>query len=529
MQTNDAVDVVIVGSGMGGAAFAWQLAGKAKGLRIVCLERGGWIDRSQFPTADLGWQSAALGAWSASPNARLAAGGNADSADYEISDAGSPLKPLMWNAVGGSTVNWSAHFPRLHPSDFRVYTLDGTGVDWPIDYDTLAPWYELNDHMMGVAGLAGDPAYPPRPAPEFPPLALGSMGARAAKAFDALGWHHWPVNAAVLTRPRGQRKACNHCGPCSQGCVTGAKASTDIAYLPDAMARGVELRTRSVVTQIETAAGRATGVIYRDRTGREHRQPASVVVVAGNGVGTARLLLASGLGQSGDDDPLGGNLMMHPVAYVRGSFNDPLDGPVGPVGCCLYSHEFYETDRSRGFVRGLQLQITRENSLLLQALRNNPAWGPDAQMSISQEFRHSMAVMVMTEDLPEAHNRISVSRDIAADGLPGVAIDYRPSANTDAMLRFGMDRAEELLRSAGAYRVDRQPYPPMTGWHLLGTAAMGTDPEASVVDPHGRCHAVPNILVCDGSIFPTAGAVNPASTIGALALLFADRLAEEMK
>ena len=99
---------------------------------------------------------------------RLAAGGNPFSADYPIDDSGSPLKPLMWNGVGGSTINWAAHVPRLHPSDFRVRSLDGVAVDWPLDYDALAPWYDLNDRMMGVAGLAGDPPIRPGRRPSFP-------------------------------------------------------------------------------------------------------------------------------------------------------------------------------------------------------------------------------------------------------------------------------------------------------------------------------------------------------------------------
>ncbi len=524
----DAVDVAIVGSGMGGAAFAWQLSRAASGLRIVCFERGDWVDPARFPTTEAGWQSSAIGTWATSPNARLAAGGNPQSADYAIDDSGSPLKPLMWNAVGGSTVNWSAHFPRLHPSDFRVHSLDGVGVDWPISYADLEPWYDLNDRMTGVAGLAGDPAYPPRPAPAFPPVPLGAMGERAADAFAALGWHHWPASSAVLTRAHGSRGACNHCGPCSQGCLTQAKASTDVTYWPQAIRQGVELRTNAVVTGIDIEAGRATGVVYRDATGRTCRQPAQVVAVAGNGIGTTRLLLASGLG-GGDDTPLGANLMMHPVAYLRGLFDAELDGPVGPVGCCLHSHEFYETDLSRGFVRGLQIQITRENSLFLQASRQVPSWGRDAQHRVSREFRHSMVVLVMTEDLPERHNRVTISDTLAEDGLPHVSISYCPSDNTEAMMRFGVDRAKDLLNAAGAYRIESQTYPPMTGWHLLGTAAMGTDPSTSVVDARGRCHAVPNIIVCDGSVFPTAGAVNPASTIGALALWMADQLAEDLR
>lgn len=525
MRQRDPVDVAIIGAGMGGAAFAWRLSRQAPGLRVLCLERGPWPDRGAFPSGGAGWQSAALERWATSPNLRLAAGGNPHSADYPIDETASPLSPLMWCGVGGSTINWSAHFPRLRPSDFRVRSLDGVAVDWPISYADLEPWYDLNDRMTGISGLAGDPAYPPKPPREHPPLAMGAVGRRAARAFDALGWHWWPVDAAILTRPRGDRGACNHCGPCSQGCAPGAKASTDLTYWPQAISQGVELRTRAVATRVDVEAGRATGVVYRDAEGGEHRQPASAVVVAGNGVGTARLLLSSGLGGGA----LGGNLMMHPVAYVRGIFDEALDGPAGPVGCSIYSHEFAETDLARGFARGVQLQVTRENSLLLQALRQKPAWGAAAQRLTAEEFRHSMAVLVMTEDLPEPRNRVSIGDADAADGLPAARLAYRPSANTEAMLRFGMDRAEEVLRAAGAKRVARDAYPRLTGWHLLGTAAMGGDPARSVVDARGRLHDAENVLVCDGSVFPTAGAVNPASTIGALSLMLAERLAEDMR
>ena len=201
----DPVDVAVIGAGLAGAAFCSRLATQAPALRILCLERGGWVDPAAMPAATAGWQRAVLGAWSPSPNLRLNAGGNPFSADYPIDDSASALKPLMWNGVGGSTINWAAHFPRLHPSDFRTRTLDGVGDDWPFDYDALEPYYDLNDAAMGVSGLDGDPAYPPKPARAMPPLPLGRLGTAAARAFDRLGWHWWPVDAAINTAPRGGR------------------------------------------------------------------------------------------------------------------------------------------------------------------------------------------------------------------------------------------------------------------------------------------------------------------------------------
>ena len=520
----DPVDVLVVGSGMGGAAFCARLAERAPKLRIACLERGGWIDRQAMPPLRRDWQRATLNDWAASPNMRLKSARPSPSADYAIDDSGSPIKPLMWSGVGGSSINWAAHFPRLHPSDFRTHTLDGVGDDWPFDYFDLEPYYDLNDAAMGVCGLAGDPAYPAKPARAMPPLALGRLGETAARGFDALGWHWWPVDAAINTVASGERGACNYCGPCQQGCVISAKASTDVTYWPKAIAAGVELRPSCIAQRIVIEGGRATGVIYRDADGREMRQPAGHVVVAGNGIGTARLLLASDI----DSPALGRNLMFHPGAYVRGMFRDELDGPKAPIGCALYSHEFYETDESRGFKRGVHLQLTRENPLLLQAARLDPAWGREAQRLLREEFRHSMAVLIMAEDLPEMHNRVTLTDREDSDGMPGVKIEYKLSDHSRRSLDFGLDRAEEMLRAAGAYRVVRLPLAPLTGWHLLSTARMGSDPATSVTDGRGRLHTVPNILVADGSLFTTVGAVNPGSTIGALALKIADDLAREV-
>ncbi len=518
------VDVVVVGAGLAGAAFCQRLAARAGGLRILCLERGGWVDPAAMPALSGEWQRAVLGRWATSPNLRLRAGGNPFSADYAIDDSASAIKPLMWNGVGGSTVTWAAHVPRLHPSDFRTRTLDGVGDDWPFGYDALAPYYDLNDEAMGVSGLAGDPAYPPKPARPMPPLPPGRLGMAAARGFDRLGWHWWPVDAAINSRPRDGRPGCNHCGPCLIGCASRAKASVDVTYWPRAIARGVELRSHCTVQQIEIEAGRARAVAYRGPDGRDYMQPAGRVVVAGNGIGTPRLLLASGV----ESPALGRHLMFHPVAYARGLFEEDMDGPVGPVGTAIYSHEFYETDERRGFKRGLQLQVTRENALLLQVLRLARPWGETMQRALRAEFRRSVPVMVMIEDLPDPENRVSLSRTAERDGLPGVRVEYRLSEASRRMLDFGLDRADEVLRAAGAKGVVRVPLAPLTGWHLLGTARMGTDRRRSVTDPHGRCHDVGDLMIVDGSLFPTVGAVNCGASIGALALKLADDLAREI-
>ena len=149
---SDPVDVLIIGAGASGAAVAWSLA-ETK-MHILCLEQGGWMNPAEYPSTGRDWEAKFYGEWSTSPNVR------ARPEDYPINDDNSPIKVVNFNAVGGSTVMYTAHWPRLHPSDFRVKTLDGIADDWPIDYDTLEPFFEENDRMMGVSGLSGDPLSP---------------------------------------------------------------------------------------------------------------------------------------------------------------------------------------------------------------------------------------------------------------------------------------------------------------------------------------------------------------------------------
>ena len=280
------VDVLVVGAGAAGAAFAWSLSDTR--MRIVCLEQGDWIKPTDYPSNRANWEMERFGAWGLSPNGR----GRPE--DYPVNDDDSPIKISNFNAVGGSTILYAAHFPRLHPSDFRVKTLDGVADDWPIDYETLAPYYDQNAVMMGVAGLAGDPAYPPKERA----AAAGADGRRSARrwptGFDELGWHWWPSDSAIATQEYQGRAPCINLGPCIMGCAQGAKASTDVTYWPAAVRRGVEVRTRCRVREITVDEnGMADGATYYDADGALRHQKAEIVVVACNGVGTPRLLLNS--------------------------------------------------------------------------------------------------------------------------------------------------------------------------------------------------------------------------------------------
>jgi choline dehydrogenase-like flavoprotein len=204
-------------------------------------------------------------------------------ADYPIAEDDSPIKIANFNAVGGGTVIYGAHFPRMHPSDFRTRTLDGVGDDWPVDYDTLAPFYAENDRMMGVSGMAGDTAYPHKE-PVMRPVPLGAAGETLARGFNAKGRHWWPTDLAIASEAYEGRAGCINLGHCTAGCAQGAKASVDITYWPAAVRAGVEVRTKCRVREISTNdEGWATGAIYYDADGVEQFQAAEVVVMACNG------------------------------------------------------------------------------------------------------------------------------------------------------------------------------------------------------------------------------------------------------
>jgi choline dehydrogenase-like flavoprotein len=518
-------DVVIIGAGASGAAVAWSLA--SSGFKVVCLEQGGWVDPRSLPHFQHDWELHRLTDFNADPNVR----GGAE--DYPVNNTASDFAPLMYNAVGGSTIHWSAHFPRYHPSDFRVRSLDGVGDDWPLTYEELEPYFDQNDQMIGVAGLHGDPSQPPRSPRQTPPIPPGPLGEAMARGFDKLGWHWWPSDSAIITKDYGDRPACNNCGPCDIGCPTGARSSADVTYWPLALRLGVELRTRCRVREVTVdKQGRARGVLYYDDHGALQEQRAPLMIMAANGIGTPRLLLNSRSAQFPDGlanraGMVGKCLMFHPFASAQGVLPDTLESYLGPIGCSIFSHEFYETDESRGFVRGFMMQVVRESGPVREALggftANRIPWGSGHHEAFADRFAHGISIGLMGEDLPEPVNEVTLDPNLTdSDGIPAPLVRYRLSDNSVKMMEFAVARATEALEAAGAREVMTRNPLRQSGWHLLGTCRMGDDPTSSVVDRWGRTHDVPNLFVVDGSLMVTSAAVNPTTTIQALALRTAD-------
>lgn len=524
----DHADVVIVGAGPSGAVAAHTLA--SRGFKVVCLEQGDWVNPTDYPGNHAEYELLLQQKWSWNPNSR------GRPADYPMNLDEADVTPIMFAGVGGSSLLYGAMWMRLLPSDFRVKTLDGICDDWPIDYYDLEPFYTRIDEFLGVAGLGGDPAYPPQDY-AMPPHPIGKGGMRMGGALNRLGWHWWPGTNAIPTWNHRNMAKCVRWGVCETGCPAGAKASFDLGYWPHAIAAGARLQTGARAKEILTdAQGRATGVVWIDRDGAEHVQSGSTVILAANGIGTPRLLLLSQSGRhpnglANSSGLVGRNLMLHPNNEVLGLYDDDLETWKGPAGQTIYSMEFYETDTSRGFYRGSKLNLMPVPGILrlIENFDDRPfdqRWGA-AIHDYGKYAGRALSWAGNIEDLPEESNRVVLDSALAdSDGISAPRIEYRISENTQRNLDFALDRMTEMHEAAGATHIFRHPLWREAPGHLLGTARMGDDPERSVVDRFGRAHDVPNLFVIDGSVMVTSGAVNPTATIAALALRTAEHIAD---
>ncbi|MBV6761275.1 GMC family oxidoreductase [Rhodococcus opacus] len=528
---HDSVDVLVIGAGPSGAVVTHTAA--TAGLNVMCLEQGDWVNPSDFPANHPEWELLIQHDWAHDPNVR------ALPSDYPVDIRDSDMWPVMFNAVGGSSIYYGAEWPRLLPSDFRVKSLDGVADDWPIAYDDLKPYHDEVDAFIGVSGVDGDTAYPDGLEYPLPPHPLGKPGMKAAEAANKLGWHWWPGTNAIPSQKNKTLEQCGRWGVCEWGCPQGAKASFDLIYMPQAQQAGAQVQTGARVRRIRTDdTGRATGAEWIDRDGTVHFQPAKSVVLCANGIGTPRLLLLSADehnpdGLANSSGLVGKNLMLHPNCTAVGYYEENLESWRGPAGQLIHSMQFYDTDPSRGFVRGAKLHALPTPGPLNtiethRQLDFDELWGP-AVHDVARASSNGILWAANVEDLPEEHNRVTLStEEFDSDGLPAPKVEYRVSENTRKILKYTVERMVELHKAAGAKQIITQELWVDQPGHLLGTARMGDDPATSVVDSFGRSHDVDNLYIADGSIFVTSGSANPTCTISALALRVGRKVVEDV-
>jgi choline dehydrogenase-like flavoprotein len=501
--------IIIIGAGASGATAAWNLS-KNK-FKITCLEQGPLLNKNPCSNNQINWEIYKKNKFHINPNVRKL------KSDYPINDEDSPISIANFNAVGGSTILYSGHFPRFHPSDFKTKKLDNVGDDWPLNYSDLEKFYDTNDKMMKTSGLLGDPAYPPMKH-LYPPVPLEPAGELIAKGFNKLGWHWWPSYSALFKKKNNKNYM---------------RSTVDVCYWPEAIKNGVKLKTNSRVIKIITdGKNKATGVIYANNKKEKKFLKADIVILACSGIGTPRILLNSKnkkfpKGLANSSGLVGKNLMLHPLGYVEGTFSKFLASFKGPSGCCIASQEFYETRKKEKFKRGFTMQILRGDGPLEMTMQIKKLgilqFGKNFFKDFLKYYGKKISIAIICEDLPEKNNYIELDyKNRDSSGMPGIKIHYKLSSNSKKMLAYGISKAKEVLKIIGAKKILSFGPVKHTGWHIMGTTKMGIDKKRSVVNQFGQTHDIKNLVIVDSSIFVTSGGVNPMSTLQALALKITD-------
>ena len=502
----DEVDLVIVGCGAGGATLLQRLA--RAGWRVVGLDAGPFWD------PDTDWVSDEAGShhlyWT---EPRVIAGD--DPVPLGSNNSG--------RGVGGSMVHYAGYTPRFHPSDFRTFTQDGVGADWPLSYDDLKPYYQVIEEELPVAGEHwpwGDPhSYPHRPHP------VGGNGEIFLRGARELGITAKVGPVAITNGRFGNRPHCIYRGFCLQGCKVNAKASPLITHIPDALAHGAEIRADCMVTSVEIGqrTGQATGVHYV-RGGVPRFQRARTVAIAGYSIETPRLLLNSASkrfpdGLCNDFDQVGRYLMVQGAPQTAGRFDAEVRMYKAPPPE-VSSEEFYETDPGKPYQRGFSIQTVSPLPITwAEHIAAQGHWGAALREYMS-DYVHWSCLGALCEFLPLPDNRVTLAEEKDRYGLPVAHFSYSQCENDRALTKAARTVMEDLLHAAGADEVvtsDR--YAP-----LVGGARMAADERHGVVDRDCRSFAVPNLYITDGSVLPTQGSANPALTIMAVAARAADRL-----
>ena len=499
-------DVVVVGAGACGGLVAHKLA--AAGMSVIVLEAGPRLD----PATDLrnSESNAAKIQWT---EPRVYAGRHA-------------VVPKAGVGVGGGTLTWLGVMPRFHPADFRTHSTESVGADWPLGYDDLRPYYAQVERDFGVAGECGPFAPEPYDLP-MPPHPMNWHARVLARGARELGAHPFAPPVAINSTPYDGRPACVYCGWCGSGCPTGAKATSLQTYLARAERLGARVVSGVFVhrEEYDPAAGRVTGVSYLDAEGRERTVAARLVVLAAHALETPRLLLLSASptfpdGLVNSSGAVGRGLMSHPTWQVFGTFDEPVNAFKGMQMGHVMVQDYYKPDARNGYARGYVL-ISYMMTPVTYANLSGSMYGAELKQFL-HEYAHTAAWWAHAEGLPSDRNTVTLDPAVKdARGLPVGRITYEWGENDLKLAAAARDKAADMMRASGARKVRvGLNY----GAHAMGTCRMGDDPATSVVNAFCQSHDVPNLYVCDTSVFVTGSGVNPTLTAMAIASRAADHI-----
>ncbi len=507
----DHYDIVIIGSGAGGGTIAHALA--ASGARLLIVERGDFVPQeAENWSADAVWRDLRY-----------------RTREQWLDERGREFPPYTHYNVGGNTKFWGSVLYRLRRQDFQeIQHADGVSPAWPIDYDTLAPYYDRAERLYGVrGGLGEDPSEPPHAAAyPFPAVPHAPGMARLADRLRGLGLHPSPLPLGLLRV--GEAGGCVLCNTCNSFvCRVHAKSDADVVGVrPLAGRPNVTLWTNARATRLVTdPSGRSVEAVEIERHGRVERIHGATVVVACGAVNSAALLLRSANdkhpgGLANSSGLVGRRYMAHLATMLEGvHWRKNRD----EFQKTLAINDFYLAGAHAPFPLGQIQSQGRTHAIMAKItgdawvykgieMRHIPLWAYEQWVSRATDW------LAMTEDLPDPGNRVR----LAPDGR--IVLDVRQNnQRAHAML---VDRLREILSRLGYW--SPKVFAHMAGTknttHQCGTLVFGSDPRTSVLDPWCRAHDVANLFVVDASFFPSSAAVNPGLTIAAQALRAADHI-----
>ncbi|MBB4512305.1 GMC family oxidoreductase [Paraburkholderia fungorum] len=509
-RNDEEVDFAIVGTGAGGGTLACRLA--EQGFNVVAFDAGAWWRPLEEFASDETHQSKLF--WT----------------DERICDGDNPLQLGSNNsgkAVGGSTVHFAMVSLRFRPEWFKSRSLLGYGADWPLDWREMWRYYEQVENALKIAGPVSYPWGPPRPRYPYRAHELNAAALVLARGAEAMGirWTETPL--ATLSAPRGLAHPCVYRGFCVSGCATNAKQSALVTWIPRALQAGAEVRDLAMVGRVATnAAGRVNGVEYL-REERWQFQRAKNVVVAGYAIETPRLLLMSATNQYPDglansSGLVGKNLMAQANQAAYGTLDEEIRWYKGPPSLAITEHWNY-TDTGKDFFGGYAYMSQGPLPEVWAAAQNKRGLWGEALTGEMQKYNHQAGLKIVGEMLPQERNRVTLADEKDQYGLPVARVTYSWCDNDRRLIAHSLDFMEQALGAAGARDIWRETDDTC---HLNGTARMGDDPATSVVNADCRSWDIPNLWICDGSVFPTVGGVNPSLTIQAIACRTAERIAQ---
>jgi len=526
-------DVVIVGSGVAGSLVATRLA-KA-GVRVLMLEAGPRVDRSaaldQFRSALVKIPECAY------PDTPYAPRPKSDDPDhYFIQDGPAKFGGTYLRQVGGTTWHWLGTTLRFLPDDFRLRSRFGVGLDWPLSYDDLEPWYCEAERELGVAGDPKADLGVRRSLPyPLPPIPMSYADTKTAAALAGTPYVVQPTPQARNSEPYGNRPACCGSASCIPICPVQAKYDAT-SHVAQAERAGAQLIADAVVSRIDVGSdGRIAAVHVKRPDGSEDRATGKVFVIAAHAIETPKLLLQSRTdafprGIANSSDQVGRNLMDHPSQLTWGLAAEPLGvyrGPLSTAGIESTRGGDWRADHgafrlqfdNQGWAWPTGAPDSTVRELVKQGLR-----GAELDRALQAHASREINIATMVEQLPDAANRIVPDFDRRdAIGLPRPRITY----SVDDYSRKALAHARRIAREVGAALKATEMHDGsdiISSGHVIGTCRMGTDAKASVVNPDLRAHDHANLFLLGSGVFPTSAASNPTLTIAALSLRAVDAI-----